>query len=370
MAEETEEPMAEETEEPMAEETEEPMAEETEEPMAEETEEPMDEATEEPMVDSEAALGNLRDVTDGAGDLNFFGTAVDTFAVGDLLTQEDQPLTVFVPNDDAFNARLSELMELANDPVVGVATLQHHIVAGVYTAEDVVALAESGDALITLAGTPLTFELVDGNVVINGTATIYEADLAASNGVVHKIDAVMSLPSVLDVITVYNADVAEEGEEEDLETDFTTLVTAVETAGEPVTSLLAGEGPFTVFAPSDAAFNNLPPGVLEAVLNSPPSLVGVLGAHVVEQRITAEDLVDGATFNTFIGFPLTVSVDEDGNVFVFENVKVVSVITAANGNIIVVDNVIVPPRPEGTGDEDAEAPAAEATEEATETPSE
>lgn len=119
---------------------------------------------------------------------------------------------------------------------------------------------------------------------------------------------------------------------------FTTLIAAIDRAG--LESTLAGEGPFTVFAPSDEAFAQLPDGTVDSLLAEPHKLAEVLTYHVVPGRVTAADVVGLATAPTVQGEELPVSVD--GSIHV-DGARVVSAdIEASNGIIHVVDRVLLP----------------------------
>ncbi len=112
--------------------------------------------------------------------------------------------------------------------------------------------------------------------------------------------------------------------------NFTTLLRAAEAAG--MADTLRGPGPFTVFAPSDAAFAKLPEGTLEALLANKDQLVAVLGYHVVPERLTAADLLQRREFKTVQGTTLTLD----------ELDVAVANIEASNGMIHAVDTVLVP----------------------------
>jgi uncharacterized surface protein with fasciclin (FAS1) repeats len=122
---------------------------------------------------------------------------------------------------------------------------------------------------------------------------------------------------------------------------FTTLLRAVEAAG--LAGVLQGEGPFTVFAPTDEAFAKLPAGTLEALLADRNALVAVLTYHVVAGKVTAEQVVAAGTLSpaTVQGSRLNIVV-RDGTVHV-DNAKVVAAdVMASNGVIHVIDTVIIP----------------------------
>lgn len=120
---------------------------------------------------------------------------------------------------------------------------------------------------------------------------------------------------------------------------FNTLLTALEAAG--LTSTLQGEGPFTVFAPSDEAFGRIPSDALDALLANQDLLTAVLTYHVVPGRVTASEVMGLTSAPTVNGKALAISV-VDGEVMV-DGSKVVSTdIEAGNGIIHVIDDVLAP----------------------------
>jgi len=137
--------------------------------------------------------------------------------------------------------------------------------------------------------------------------------------------------------------------------DHTTLVAAVQAAG--LVDTLSGPGPFTVFAPTNAAFNKLPPGTVETLLQpaNRPTLTRILTYHVVAGRLTAADLAarvragnGRATLTTVAGAPLTVT-QSGGAIILTDAAGGASTVTTAdvlqsNGVIHVVDSVLMPPQ--------------------------
>ena len=122
---------------------------------------------------------------------------------------------------------------------------------------------------------------------------------------------------------------------------FNTLVAAVKAAG--LAETLQGAGPFTVFAPTDAAFAKLPAGTVDALLADKQKLASILTYHVVSGKVMAADIVKthGATPNTVNGLPLDIVV-RDGKVFVNGAQVVTADIQASNGVIHVIDTVLLP----------------------------
>jgi uncharacterized surface protein with fasciclin (FAS1) repeats len=120
---------------------------------------------------------------------------------------------------------------------------------------------------------------------------------------------------------------------------FDTLVSAVKAAD--LVDTLKGEGPFTVFAPTDAAFAKLPKAQLEALLADKDALTKVLTYHVIEGRVEAAEVVKLSTVETIEGQPVKIRVGESVMV---NNARVVKTdISTSNGLIHVIDTVMLPP---------------------------
>lgn len=145
--------------------------------------------------------GTVVDVAVGADGFDTLVAAVTEAGLVETLSGEG-PFTVFAPTDEAFAAALEALgltaeELLASEDLGGILT--YHVVAGNLMAEDVIAAvegAEDGVAMVeTVNGAPVEVTIEDGMVMLNGTATVTTTDLAAGNGVVHVIDAVILPPS-------------------------------------------------------------------------------------------------------------------------------------------------------------------------------
>ena len=121
--------------------------------------------------------------------------------------------------------------------------------------------------------------------------------------------------------------------------DFNTLVTAVKAAG--LVETLKGEGPFTVFAPTDAAFAKVPTETLNALLADKAALANVLTYHVVAGKVMAADVVKLTSAETVQGQAVSIEV-KDGKVYVDGAQVVTTDIKASNGVIHVIDAVILP----------------------------
>jgi uncharacterized surface protein with fasciclin (FAS1) repeats len=240
------------------------------------------------------------------------------------------PFTVFAPTDDAFAMLPTDLLTaLLNDPTGDLASvLLYHVVGAQALSTDLM----NGDVIETLLGQDVTVTIDMNGVMINN-AMVVVADIMADNGVVHVIDAVLipelaPLPITVVDIIVNSA-------------DHNTLETAVIAAG--LAGALSGDGPFTVFAPTDAAFAALPAGALDALLADPTgALADVLLYHVVGGLALSTDLSDGQVITTLLGEDITVTIDMNG-VMINNAMVVVADITADNGVVHVIDAVLLPP---------------------------
>lgn len=122
--------------------------------------------------------------------------------------------------------------------------------------------------------------------------------------------------------------------------DFTTLLAAAEAAG--LVETLEGEGPYTVFAPTDDAFAALPEGTIEGLLADPEALSEILLYHVVPGEVTSDQVVTLESATTAQGSDLAIRVEGD-SVFVNDARVITTDIQASNGVIHVIDAVLLPP---------------------------
>jgi transforming growth factor-beta-induced protein len=212
--------------------------------------------------------------------------------------------------------------------------LTYHVVPGRVTAADATQLHSAS----TVQGEDLAIATEGGAVRINN-ATVTTADIMASNGVIHVVDTVLLPPSM----TVHDAAPSRADDIVDTTTaagQFTTLATALQAAG--LVDTLKGPGPFTVFAPTDAAFAKLPAGTLDALLADPDTLRAVLTYHVLPGRVTAADVAMLHTARTVQGEDVTFGIS-NGAVEVDNATVTQPDVIAANGVIHVIDTVILPP---------------------------
>jgi len=258
------------------------------------------------------------------------------------------PYTIFAPTDEAFEQLFTDLgvsgiQEIDTETLVAV--LQYHVVEGNVLSTD---LSEGNVA--TLNG-DITFSL-SGSVTINGSSQVVQTDIQGTNGVIHVIDAVLLPPSMTAASEEEMMDDAMMEDTPDIvdiavsDGRFTTLVTALQQAN--LVDTLKGDGPFTVFAPTDDAFAALPDGTLDSLLADIPALTDVLLYHVVAGKVMAADVVNLNSADTVLGKPVNISV-EGNTVKVNDAQVIITDIEGSNGVIHVIDAVLIPP---------ADAPAA------------
>ena len=278
------------------------------------------------------AAEHEKDIVDTAIEADDFETLVAAVVAADLVDalKGEGPFTVFAPTDEAFAALPEDVLtKLLANPEILASVLLFHVVEGQVLAEDVIEL--DGEKVETLLGQDINISIDNGDVFVQDSQVI-ETDIICSNGVIHVIDNVM-IPEWDIVETAI------------LNDDFNTLVAAVVAAD--LVDALKGEGPFTVFAPTDEAFAALPEGVLEGLLENPADLQKVLLYHVVEGEVMAADVVglDGEEVTTLLGEVINVEID-DGNVYINDAQVIATDVVCKNGIIHVLDAVLVPELPE------------------------
>jgi uncharacterized surface protein with fasciclin (FAS1) repeats len=260
-----------------------------------------------------------------AGSFNTLAAALQAAGLVDAL-KGDGPFTVFAPTDDAFSklpaGTIDTLLKPQNKAML-TAILTYHVAPGRFGAEDVMERTN----LATLNGQRIDVA-IDGGVRVDD-ANVIKADIACSNGVIHVIDRVI-MPSSDSILET----AAKAG-------SFQTLAAAVKTAG--LVEALSGEGPYTVFAPTDDAFAKLPAGTVEKLLKpeNRDRLMAILKYHVVPGRVYASDALTAESARTAQGSRVRFSV-ADGTLMVNGASIVRSDVEAANGVIHVIDEVILP----------------------------
>ncbi len=276
---------------------------------------------------------NIVELAQNTPELSILVEAV--VAAGLAPTLSTGTLTVFAPTNAAFAALLTELgvtkeALLADKPLL-TAVLTYHVLGTKVMRADV----PLGKAITPVSGGFFKIESSNGLKVTDGrnrVTTITSTDIQASNGVVHLVDRVL-LPADKDIVATASA-----------LPDFSILVEAAVAAG--LVGTLQGAGPFTVFAPTNAAFAALLSelGVSKTdLLANTALLTTVLSYHVVSGRVLKAEVpvntpiatVQGQTFTVNAGLVITDQRTRQSNI-------VVTDVFTSNGVIHVVDKVILP----------------------------
>ena len=272
----------------------------------------------------------------------------------------DGPYTVFAPTDSAFEEMGLNLSDFDTDEENATLAmiLSYHVTMGSVMSSDL----SDGMEVNTLIQEPITVNFYgEDTVVLNGDATVTSANVETSNGIIHIIDKVLMPPSLTTVtppvgeicydMDTHTVDLSKTEETCDemwvpsvdipttaaATTNHTSLVAALEKAN--LTTALKGEGPFTVFAPSDAAFTAA--GISLDDFDA-DTLANILTYHVVSGKVMSTDLSNGMRATALNGGILAFSISE-GNVSVNGAKVVLADVPVSNGVIHVIDKVMIPP---------------------------
>lgn len=268
------------------------------------------------------AYGTVVDAASKRYNFQTLVSAVVDAGLADALSNADGTFTVFAPTDEAFAALPAGLLESLT-PEQLAEILQYHVLDAQLASGDL----EASQAPATLIDESVYVTVEGGTVTVNGSATVIEADITTSNGVIHAIDQVLIPNSLQDVVEIAQKNYA-----------LSSLVNLVADAN--LVTTLQGVGPFTVFAPTNAAFDAA--SDLVATL-SPEQVTAVLTYHVAAAQALAGDLTDGQVIETVQGENITVSIDGE-TVTLNGNVNVVTANqVGTNGVVHIIDGVLVPP---------------------------
>lgn len=239
------------------------------------------------------------------------------------------PFTLFAPTDEAFRALPAGALDsLIANPEKLKNVLLTHVVSGTIYSRGL----PSG-AVPVVAGGSIDAVFARGGVTVNN-AKVIQTDLFASNGVIHIIDQVIlrSTEPVTQLAFGKKSIVktlASKGK-------FNTFITALNVAG--LANHLDTDGPFTIFAPTDDAFQTLPTGVLDSLVNNPSELRKVLLSHVIPGALPSNKISSG-TLNLARGGRVRVIADQ-GNVKIADADVIEADLSASNGVIHVINHLI------------------------------
>ncbi|MBS3797084.1 fasciclin domain-containing protein [Pseudoalteromonas sp. BDTF-M6] len=285
------------------------------------------------------------DVAAASDDFETLVAALEATGLDATLSDMNAQFTVFAPTDDAF-ALLGEdtINALLEDPDTLSEILTYHVLDS--RVESGAAVSAAGSTVATVNGASIGLSLSGDDLLVN-TATVTQVDIAATNGVIHVIDAVLMPPAQSDEMPTMNI----------VETavaagNFTTLAAALE-AANLVAALSDESETYTVFAPTDDAFAALGEETINTLLNNTEVLSEILLQHVVSGEVDAVTAfsLNGTQAETLSGNMIDIMIDPESDTLKFGDATVTMTdIMTTNGIIHVLDTVVV-------GDVQVPAPA-------------
>lgn len=277
----------------------------------------------------------ITDIVVNNPDFSMLRTAVVKAGLAETLAGEGT-FTIFAPDNDAFAASgitSADIEAMSVDDLTDI--LLYHALDSEVPAANVPAGPNA--AVQTINGSSIFLTKNNAGVFVNGIS-VKQADVEASNGVIHVISKVL-LPATGNIVEVAQSN-----------QDFSFLVAAVIRASEGdtnVVEVLSSEGPFTVFAPVNQAFMDAGfPDIASIQAADPNTLAAILTYHVIGARAFSSDLVDGANLPTVnggtieVGLGATATVKGNSNDDA-SNIIAVDILTT-NGVIHVIDQVLLP----------------------------
>jgi len=272
------------------------------------------------IVVNVAPSNSIYDIVSNSPDHTTLKVAIDACGLDGVLS-DPGTLTLFAPTDAAFDLLpVGTLNALLNDIPQLTDILKHHVVGA-----SVMSTALSNNQVVTtLLGTNVTVTINSMGIFIDN-AQVIVADIVADNGVVHVIDAVLLPTSIYDIVSNSTA--------------HTTLKVAIDACG--LDGVLSDPGSLTLFAPTDAAFDLLPVGTLNTLLNDIPQLTDILKHHVVGAGVMSTALSNNQVVTTLLGTNVTVTINSMG-IFIDNAQVIVADLIADNGVVHVIDAVLLP----------------------------
>ena len=261
----------------------------------------------------------------------------------DSLLDSNGPLTLFIPNGSAVS-EVQDLLNLNQFDLLGFvdlpSALEYHVATGLWLADDL----EAGMSLPTVYGQDLTVSEVGGALKIDG-ASIISTNYLADNGVVHVIDKCLA-PSGLPQATVWDI-IKNSDDHQLLETAILNAYLDEELrAQNDLDPSLELPGPFTVFAPTDAAFEAYSQGlgITTAEVIAGQFVDEIVKTHIIGNKNDSSDFFNGQILQNYLGDYNQMTVNTNG-IFV-ENIALQTIdIQAYNGVVHVIDEIITPNLP-------------------------
>jgi uncharacterized surface protein with fasciclin (FAS1) repeats len=285
--------------------------------------------------DTKPVTGTITSIVSNSPDFSILKAAVIKAGLAATLDGKG-PFTVFAPTNEAFNASgitLETINSLSPDAIKGI--LLYHTLGAKVVAADVPAGPNANVA--SVGGKDIYLTKNNAGVFVNGVSVV-KADILASNGVIHAISRVL-MPPAGNIVESLQAN-----------PDYSYLVAAVLRASQGSTNVaevLSGNGPFTLFAPTNNAFKSAGFATIAAINNTDPNtLTSILTYHLISGRIFSSDLTNGAQPATVNGGKVTISLTNGATIKGNGNATVSKItatdIVTTNGVIHVIDQVLLP----------------------------
>ena len=285
--------------------------------------------------DNPPVSNTIADVVINSNDFSTLEAAVVKAELATTLSSTG-PFTVFAPNDNAFvtaGINSAALSALTKDEVSEI--LLYHTLPGSIMSSQVPA---GPNAEVTAANGDIVYLTKNANGVFINGVKVTQADVTASNGVIHVIENVL-MPPAGTIVELAQGD-----------TSFSLLVQAVLRASQgptDISQVLSGAGPYTVFAPTNAAFRaagfNTAADIQAA---DPATLAGILTYHVINARVFSSDLTDGQQPTTVNGGTVTIGLTSGATIKGNGNATASNItkanIVATNGVVHVIDQILMP----------------------------
>ena len=279
--------------------------------------------------DDSGSARNIAQLAEANDGLSTLEAALERFPDLTSTLSGSGDFTVFAPTDEAFENLLSAIGQTNLDDIpddVLREILEYHVLSTSYKSTEL-----TSTSVPTVGGENIAVSVSNG-VTLNNSASVTQADIAASNGVVHVVDEVLVPPSMAPIVGTIVAPAF-------FNKNFTTLIAAVRAASPGILQALLADGDKTLFAPTNDAFAAA--GI--TTLPDQATLDAVLTYHVIAQEVMAADIASGSSTAPTLNGNIFLSKNEAG-VFINGNSKVTTAdIQASNGVVHVIDRTLLPP---------------------------
>lgn len=283
----------------------------------------------------EPSPGNIVEVASEADSFPTLLAALEAAGLVDALSDASASLTVFAPTEEAFAALPDGALDaLLADPDALAKVLTYHVIGSEVSVS--AALDVAPTTVETLQGSDVALTVRADDYLYVNMAKVVDYDIEASNGVIHVVDSVI-LPPDLTPSTLTIAEIAVADEE-----NFSTLVTAL-TEANLVATLSDPDANFTVFAPTNDAFDALGQDGVPYLLDNPEILESTLLYHVLAAKVTSIDAIAAAGTEVTManGEEASIEFSQDGRGLLINNANIIITdIVASNGIIHVIDAVL------------------------------